>query len=99
MERVAMTGNFVLSNTKRMKTTPTIAVIGATGNMGSAISRNLAKGNYRLLLFSTKPEDAERVANDIITANPKADVEAIPCSREVRWEADIIILAVPHHLD
>lgn len=35
-----------------MKTKQTIAVIGASGNMGSAISKSLAKGNYRLLLFS-----------------------------------------------
>lgn len=79
-----------------MKTKQTVAVIGATGNMGAAISRNISKGNYRLLLFSTKPEEADVLANDIRAANPSADVEAIQCSREAGWEADIIILAVPY---
>ena len=82
-----------------MKTKQTIAVIGATGNMGSAISRNLAKGNYRLLLFSTKPEEAEQVAIDIKSTNPGADVESIQCAREAGWEADVIILAVPYQAE
>lgn len=79
-----------------MKTKQTIAVIGATGNMGSAISRNLAKGNYRLLLFSKSLEEAKKLESEIKTANTSADVEAIECSREASWEAEIIILAVPY---
>jgi short-subunit dehydrogenase len=42
--------------TKIMQTKQTIAVIGATGNMGSAISKSLSKGNYRLLLGATDQE-------------------------------------------
>lgn len=79
-----------------MKTKQTIAVIGATGNMGSAISRNLSTGNYRLLLFSKKLEEAQTLAGDIKSANASADMEAIECSREASWEAEIIILAVPY---
>jgi predicted amino acid dehydrogenase len=45
--------SFALSKTEIMQTKQTIAVIGATGNMGSAISKSLSKGNYRLLLGAT----------------------------------------------
>jgi hypothetical protein len=79
-----------------MKTKQTIAVIGATGNMGFAISKSLAKGNYRLLLCSDNKEKVESIINDIKSANPSADVEAIDCSAQASWEADIIIIAVPY---
>lgn len=78
-----------------MITKQTIAIIGATGNMGSAISKSLAKGNYRLLLKANKKEDLDKLAEKIKKSNPSADVEAIACPTEASWEADIIILAVP----
>ncbi|MCG7857265.1 NAD(P)-binding domain-containing protein [Flavihumibacter sediminis] len=79
-----------------MKTKQTIAVIGATGNMGSAISKSLARGNYRLLLIAGKPEEAKTLAKQIRKENDAADVEGIECSVEATWEADIIIAAVPY---
>ena len=78
-----------------MKTNQTIAVIGATGNMGSAISKSLSKGNYRLLLKASKQEELDVLVKEIQSKNPDADVEAIACPAEASWEADIIILAVP----
>ena len=78
-----------------MKTKQTIAIIGATGNMGSAISRSLAKGNYRLLLKANKEEELNKLVKEITLKNSSADVEAIPCPTEASWETDIIILAVP----
>ena len=78
-----------------MKTKQTIAVIGATGNMGSAIAKSLSKGNYRLLLYSNDPEQANALAKQINSDNPIADAEVIACSEEASWEADIIIAAVP----
>ncbi len=36
------------------------------------------------------------MAREISEANPSADVEAIDCSINACWEADIIIAAVPH---
>ena len=82
-----------------MKTKQTIAVIGATGNMGSAISRNLSKGNYRLLLCANNQEKLKEVGNDVRRTNPAADFEIIDCSREASWQADIIIIAVPHEAE
>ncbi|MES2003322.1 MAG: NAD(P)-binding domain-containing protein [Bacteroidota bacterium] len=78
-----------------MKTKQTIAVIGATGNMGTAISKNLAKGNYRLLLKANKQEELDALIKEIVAKNADADVEAAVCPAEAGWEADIIILAVP----
>src|SRR5687767_1955934 len=73
-----------------------IAVIGATGNMGSAISKSLAKGNYRLLLKANDQEKLNQLVTEIKAANPSADVEAMVCPKDASWEADIIIAAVPY---
>jgi len=74
----------------------TIAIIGATGNMGSAIAKTLAKGPYRLLLFASDKEKLEALKNDIITATPLADLECTGCPVDASWEADVIIPAVPY---
>ncbi|CAM3748270.1 NAD(P)-binding domain-containing protein [Pontibacter korlensis] len=74
----------------------TIAIIGASGNMGSAISKSLAKGNYRLLLCANELDKVQAVVDEIKVNNPAAEVEAIDCTREASWEADIIIAAVPY---
>ncbi|NCU03465.1 MAG: NAD(P)-binding domain-containing protein, partial [Chitinophagaceae bacterium] len=42
-----------------MQTKRTIAILGASGNMGSAIAKALAKGNDRLLLISKEAEKLE----------------------------------------
>ena len=78
-----------------MNTKQTITVIGATGNMGSAISKSLSKGNYRLLLCSDDKGKVREIINDIKRSNPSADAEVIDCSAQASWEADIIIAAVP----
>ena len=78
-----------------MQTKQTIAVIGATGNMGSSISKALAKGPYRLLLKDAKQEDLDSLVNEIRTKYVDAEVETAVCPTEASWEADIIILAVP----
>ncbi len=79
-----------------MLTKQTITIIGATGNMGSAISKSLSKGNYRLLLYAREQEKSQSLVNKIKNANPSADVEAIDCNYTACWEADIIIAAVPY---
>ena len=82
-----------------MKTKQTIAVIGATGNMGSAISNSLSKANNRMLLFDTDIEKVKVLAKGIKKANPSVDVEALECPTDASWEADVIILAVPHQAE
>ncbi|MDR8390786.1 NAD(P)-binding domain-containing protein [Aliifodinibius sp. S!AR15-10] len=77
-------------------TKQTIAIIGAGGNMGSAIATSSAGGNYRLLLFDREPEQLGSLHEEILKTHPKADLELMNCPHESSWEADIIILAVPH---
>lgn len=81
-----------------MKTKQTIAVIGATGNMGSAISKNLSKGNYRLLLCANDKEKLQSLTTDI-KKEATAEVESLDCTVNASWEADIIIVAVPYQAE
>jgi 8-hydroxy-5-deazaflavin:NADPH oxidoreductase len=78
-----------------MQTKQTIAIIGATGNMGSAIARSIAKGPYRLLLKGNRQEELDSLVKAIQTKDPQAEVESAVCPTEASWEADIIVLAVP----
>ncbi len=79
-----------------MQTKQTIAIIGAAGNMGSAIAKSLAKGNYRLLLFRDDKKEMKGLVKEIKSAHPGVDVESVTCSYNASWEADIIIAAVPY---
>jgi len=79
-----------------MPTKKTIAIIGASGNMGSAIAKSLAKGKYRLLLFAHQQEKLQQIINEIKNSNPYTDVEAVGCPFDASWEADIIIPAVDY---
>ncbi len=82
-----------------MQTKQTISIIGATGNMGSAIAKSLVKGNYRLLLKANSADKLDELVKDIQQINPAADVEAMACPKDAGWEADIIILAVPYQAE
>lgn len=79
-----------------MITRQTIAIIGATGKMGAAIAKRVAKGNYRVLLFGKRQTALQELEASIIRNYPFADIEPITCSYTASWEADIIILAVPY---
>jgi predicted dinucleotide-binding enzyme len=73
----------------------TIAIIGATGKIGIAIAKGLAKSNYRLLLFADDSKNLDSLAKGIKKINPLADIDCMGCAAEASWEADIIIPAVP----
>ncbi len=77
----------------------TIAIIGASGNMGSAIAKNLSKKNYRLLLIANQKDKVLQTINDIKRINPGADVDPVGCSFDASWEADIIIPAVKYEVE
>jgi NADPH-dependent F420 reductase len=74
----------------------TIAVIGATGKMGSAISKNLSGSNYRLLLKGTDQKKLNSLVKEIQSLLSSADVEISECPVNASWEADILIFAVPY---
>lgn len=77
-----------------MHTKQTIIIIGAASEQGSFIARSLSKGNYRLLLNDRDNVKLNEVREEIIERNSCADVEAMDCSFEGCWEADIIICVV-----
>lgn len=74
----------------------TIAVIGATGNMGSGIARNLARAGHRILLADPHPEKLESLLQSIRRDSPEAEVQLLDCAHEASWEADIVIPAIPY---
>lgn len=82
-----------------MATKKTIAIIGASGNMGSAIAKKLASGNFRLLLFANHREKVEQLINEIKSVHPSADVDSMACPFDASWEADIIIPAVNYKVE
>ena len=47
-----------------MEAKQTVLVFGASGNMGSAISKSIAKGSYRLLLMSNDAEKLQKFQSD-----------------------------------
>jgi NADPH-dependent F420 reductase len=76
-----------------------IAIIGASGRMGSVIAKSLAKGNYRLLLFSSDTDKLNTLVEEIKRTNLNADIECIGCPFDASWEADIIIPAIPFNAE
>lgn len=74
-----------------------IAIIGATGEMGSAIARSLSKnGNYRLLLMSNDQYKLIDLKSQLENSKTGTETFVINCAREASWEADIIILSTPY---
>jgi short-subunit dehydrogenase len=74
-------------------TKQTIAIIGSSSNIGASIAKRLCRGNYRLLLFEEKSEEAETLSNDICSSVEGADVEFLACKHLASWEADVIIIS------
>jgi predicted dinucleotide-binding enzyme len=91
--------NFVLSKQEEIMTTiKTIAIVGASGKMGSAIARSL-QGKYRLLLMSRDEAKLIDLKSELSKSTPDQEVYAVSCAREAAWEADIIIIATPYETE
>jgi NADPH-dependent F420 reductase len=82
-----------------MATKKTIAVIGATGDMGCAFVKALANSDYRLLLMSRDKDKVGKLSANLKQKNPAADVEVVECEKEACWEADIVLMAVPYEAE
>lgn len=78
-----------------MASVHTIAIIGASGKMGSAIARSL-HGKYRLLLMSRDESKLVDLKSELMKSKADGEVYALSCAKDAAWEADIIILATPH---
>ncbi len=70
-----------------------IAVIGGTGDLGSALARRLAKAGERVIIGSRDVIKAQATA-ERLTADCKTDVRAAT-NVEAAAQGDIVILAVP----
>jgi 8-hydroxy-5-deazaflavin:NADPH oxidoreductase len=71
----------------------TIAIIGSTGNVGSAIAKCLSVTSNRLLLMANDAEQLALLRSEIKLSSPTADIENVTCAKEASWEADIIVVA------
>ena len=75
----------------------TIALVGAEGKTGSALALGLVRLNlYRLLLLSEDESRLQKLSQQILLLSGEADVELISCLKDGCWEADLIIVDVPH---
>ena len=83
-----------------MATIKTIAIVGATGNMGSAIAKSLSKTKkYRLLLMANNQTKLDELQQDLGSPEPLTEIETITCAKDASWEADIIIMATPYEAE
>ena len=71
----------------------TIAIIGATGNVGSAIAKCLSVTSNRLLLMSNDVDALAQLISEIRLASPTVEMESATCAKEASWEADLIVVA------
>ncbi|MGK9128278.1 NADPH-dependent F420 reductase [Olivibacter sp. SA151] len=79
-----------------MNTKQTIAIVGASGQMGSALAKSLAGSSYRLLLMGTNQAKLQDLYHQLKKINQEVDSDWILCPVDASWEADIIVLAVPY---
>ncbi len=76
-----------------MLTKQTILIIG-TGNAAKVMTARLANGNFTVLLCDKDFAKAEAVVKELAGNNGCCDLEAMQCTFDGAWEADIIIFAV-----
>ncbi|HEY8510687.1 MAG TPA: NAD(P)-binding domain-containing protein [Cyclobacteriaceae bacterium] len=77
-----------------MTSPKTIAIVGATGRMGSVIARSLAEARYRLVLTAKRREKLKALKNELVQIYD-ADVMLATSVRDAAWEADLVVIAVP----
>ena len=77
-----------------MQGRPTIAVIGGTGDLGSALASRWAAAGYPILLGSRSKEKAEAAAREM-NANHGSAVSGED-NRTAAAKADIVVVAVPY---
>jgi NADPH-dependent F420 reductase len=73
---------------------PTIAIIGGTGDLGSALARRWAAAGYPIVLGSRSKEKAEAAAREM-NANDGSAVSGED-NRTAAGKADIVVIAVPY---
>lgn len=83
-----------------MATRKTIAIVGATGNMGSAIAKSLSgTSRHRLLLMASDQDKLNELKQHLESAGSSTEVDTLTCVKDASWEADIIIIAAPYEAE
>ncbi len=72
----------------------TITIIGANGNMGSNISRNLANGNYQLILAGNNEQKLAEFTTALKNSSNNQDISYTLNNKEAVQKSDIIIPAI-----
>lgn len=72
----------------------TIAIVGATEELGRAIVNKLAFTPYRLLLVSDKLLELREFSAKLQQQQIEAEIEPLECVKDSCWEADLIVLSV-----
>lgn len=78
-----------------MDRSPTIAVLGGTGTLGTGLSLRWAKAGYPLVIGSRSATGAEAAAAAIQHQIPGADIRGLE-NRAAAAAADIVVLTVPY---
>jgi 8-hydroxy-5-deazaflavin:NADPH oxidoreductase len=73
----------------------TIAVLGGTGDLGSALARRWAAAGYRIVIGSRQKEKAETAAREMQAAEPAAAVTGAD-NLGAAQAAEVILLAIPY---
>ena len=77
-----------------MQGRPTIAVIGGTGDLGSALAKRWAAAGYPIVLGSRSKEKAEAAAREMNASHGSA--VSGEDNRTSAAKADIVVIAVPY---
>jgi NADPH-dependent F420 reductase len=82
-----------------MNNKKTIGIIGATGNMGSALSKSLARAGFPLLVYGRDREEVRSLMEELQGSKSSSKIQDKPSIQDVTKEADVIILAVPYQAE
>lgn len=74
---------------------PTIAVLGGTGDLGSALAKQWAQRGYPVIVGSRSRERARATAEELLARSPGAHIEADELAPAAA-RAQIVVLAVPY---
>lgn len=77
-----------------MHTKQTILILG-TGYTGKVIAARLAEENFHVLLCDKDHNNTIAMVNELKAFSQNCDVEAMECTFDGAWEADIIIFTMP----
>ncbi|HSQ44467.1 MAG TPA: hypothetical protein VLM16_05695 [Ginsengibacter sp.] len=75
----------------------TIAIIASTNEKATAIVNQLSLENVRLLLLAKYANQFIELSTAMESKHPGIELDIIDCMKDGCWEADIIILDIPHN--